>query len=53
MSSLNESSSIQSPTNTGDIDDDIASPTMGGTSNNSKTKTSRKSKTNDDVKSCR
>ncbi|CAF0885829.1 unnamed protein product [Rotaria sp. Silwood1] len=59
MSSLNESSSIQSPSNTADIDDDIPSPTMGGTTNstnNSKKKTSRKSKSNadnNDIKACR
>ncbi|CAF2792120.1 unnamed protein product [Rotaria sp. Silwood2] len=59
MSSLNESSSIQSPSNTADIDDDIPSPTMGGTTNtmnNSKKKPSRKSKSNtdnNDIKACR
>ncbi|CAF1085093.1 unnamed protein product [Rotaria sordida] len=56
MSSLNESSSIQSPSNIDDIDDDISSPTMGGTINNSKKKTSRKSKSNtdnNDIKACR
>ncbi|CAF1387577.1 unnamed protein product [Adineta steineri] len=65
MSSLNESSSVQSPLNTADIDDDdddnIPSPTMGGTNNNnnnntSKKKPSRKSKTNtdnNDIKACR
>ncbi|UJR10202.1 hypothetical protein I4U23_014417 [Adineta vaga] len=65
MSSLNESSSMQSPSNTGDIDDDdddddnIPSPTLGGTNNNnnsSKKKPSRKSKSNtdnNDIKACR
>ncbi|CAF5047563.1 unnamed protein product, partial [Rotaria socialis] len=31
ISSLNESSSIQSPSNVADIDDDIPSPLVGGT----------------------
>ncbi|CAF3685431.1 unnamed protein product [Rotaria socialis] len=59
ISSLNESSSIQSPSNVADIDDDIPSPLVGGTTNstnNTKKKTSRKSKSNtdtEDVKACR
>jgi len=50
MSSLNESSSMQSPD---EMDEDISSPTMGGTNNNSKKKPSKKSKSNNDVKACR
>lgn len=59
MSSLNESSSMQSPSNVADMDDDIPSPTVGGNTNstsNSKKKNSRKSKTNndnEDIKACR
>ncbi|CAF0939581.1 unnamed protein product [Adineta steineri] len=49
MSSLNDSSSIE----TNDIDDDIPSPTIGTTTNNSKKKSSKKSKINNDVKHCR
>jgi hypothetical protein len=50
MNSLNESSSIQSPD---EIDDDIPSPTMGGTNNNSKKKPSKKPKSITDIKACR
>jgi hypothetical protein len=51
MSSLNDSLPIE----TNDIDDDIASPTIGNTTNNNspKKKSSKKSKTNNDVKFCK
>jgi hypothetical protein len=52
MSSLNDSSPIE----TNDLDDDIPSPTIGNTTNNnnnSKKKSSKKSKPNNDVKGCR
>ncbi|CAF0844083.1 unnamed protein product [Adineta ricciae] len=62
MSHLNESSSMQSLSNAGDIDDndddDVPSPTIGSTNNNnsSKKKPARKSKTNsdsNDIKACK
>jgi hypothetical protein len=41
------------PIETNEIDDDITSPIMGTTTHNSKKKSSKKSKVNNDVKSCR